>query len=304
MNIFTTPASFILIIAVGFILKYNNIVGRNDYIILTKILLNVTLPAAVIIAFSKLSYSNDFFIVVLVGLISSSVPLFVWYSLSGRSTTQSRMFSMLNVSGFNVGCFALPFISAMLGEHAGGYAVLFDTGNALMMTGGAFAITTSILRTSSHQTSILSGIVRQLAKSHLFILYVFMAVLVAFGVHLPELFIKLLEPISQANSFVAMLIIGLMFTSQVSLRKFILSVKIIFLRLIHGVVFSILIYHYLPVAEPTRQVLAIIVFSPVSALAPLFTLKSKGDVELSSFINSLSIIIGLISMSIVSMIIL
>lgn len=304
MSLFYTPASFILIILLGFILKSTRWLGKDDALILTKILLNVTLPATIIIAFSKLSYSSEFFLIVLVGLTASCAPLLLWFCLSVKSDSESRLFSMINVSGFNIGCFALPFINSLIGDQAGAYAALFDTGNALMMTGGAFAIATSLLRINGNETGIIKSIAKQLAKSHLFILYILLTIFVALDITLPEPLLKLIEPIAQANAFVAMLIIGLMFTPQVGKKKLTLSLKIIFFRLINSAIFSILIYNYLPVSEAARQVLAIIVFSPISALAPLFTLKSKGDVELSSFTNNLSILVGLISMSVVSMIVL
>lgn len=304
MSIFYTPASFILIIMLGFTLKHFKIVKKDDYVVLTKILINVTLPATIIVAFSRITYSNDFFVIVLIGLIASCFPLLIYFLISGKSDTQSRLFSMINVSGFNVGCFALPFINSLMGEHAGAYAALFDTGNALIMTGGAFAIATALLQTESNQAGVFKGIISQLSKSHLFLLYIALTLLVAIDIHFPVALLKLVEPIAQANSFIAMLIIGLMFKPDIGSRKLCVTFKIITFRLVNSTIFAVIIYYYLPVSEPIRNVLVIIIFAPISSLAPLFTLKSGGDVELSSFINNISIVVGLITMSVISIFIL
>ena len=43
-----------------------------------------------------------------------------------------------------------------------------------------------------------------------------------------------------------------------------------------------------------RQALAVLVFSPIAAAAPAFTADMKGDINLASAVNSLSIIISMV----------
>ena len=50
-----------------------------------------------------------------------------------------------------------------------------------------------------------------------------------------------------------------------------------------------------------RQVLALVVFSPVSALAPIFTARCGGDIGLAGFAGSISIILSIAAMTVCMM---
>ena len=52
-------------------------------------------------------------------------------------------------------------------------------------------------------------------------------------------------------------------------------------------------YFLLPFELEVRQALVILMFSPVASAIPAFTAELKGDVGLSSAINSLSILLSI-----------
>ena len=53
-------------------------------------------------------------------------------------------------------------------------------------------------------------------------------------------------------------------------------------------------YFWLPFALEVRQAIALIALGPVSSVSPAFTGRVGGDVELSSAVNSLSIVISIV----------
>ena len=53
-------------------------------------------------------------------------------------------------------------------------------------------------------------------------------------------------------------------------------------------------YFLLPLALEYRQALALLVFSPISSVAPAFTSELKGDVGLASAINSVSVLVSIV----------
>ena len=57
-------------------------------------------------------------------------------------------------------------------------------------------------------------------------------------------------------------------------------------------------YELLPFSLEVRQAMALVSLGPISAVAPAFTGKLKGDVEMSSAINSLSIIISIVLLTV------
>ena len=58
--------------------------------------------------------------------------------------------------------------------------------------------------------------------------------------------------------------------------------------------FSLVFFFLLPFALEVRQALVILAFSPISSAIPGFTQELKGDVGLSSALNSISIIISVV----------
>lgn len=59
-------------------------------------------------------------------------------------------------------------------------------------------------------------------------------------------------------------------------------------------VLALCYYFLLPFALEVRQALVILAFSPIGSAIPVFTAELKGDVGLSSVINSVSIVISIV----------
>ena len=80
--------------------------------------------------------------------------------------------------------------------------------------------------------------------------------------------------------------------------------RILVPRYVIGLVFAALCWFLLPVPAVYRQTLVIPLLGPVSSAVPAFTAQLKGDYELSSAINSFSILISIVMIIAALMIIL
>ena len=58
-------------------------------------------------------------------------------------------------------------------------------------------------------------------------------------------------------------------------------------------IFSLIFYFMLPFALEVRQALVILAFSPIGSAVPGFTEQLKGDVGLSSALNSFAMVISI-----------
>lgn len=143
--VFYKPLSFFLIICSGYLLKKKGFFRKDDYKLLSKIVLTFTMPCAVIGTFAGFERDVSLFWIVLLGFLCSLIPMLVVYLLSFRQEKIRRIFSMINTSGYAIGSFTLPLIQGFYGAYSGVITCMFDTGNAVMMTGGAYAITSSLL---------------------------------------------------------------------------------------------------------------------------------------------------------------
>ena len=73
--------------------------------------------------------------------------------------------------------------------------------------------------------------------------------------------------------------------------------KILIVRYGIGLAFSLGFFFLLPFSLEIRQALALVVLGPVSSVSPAFTGKLGGDVELSSAINSLTIVVSIVAIT-------
>lgn len=289
--------SFILIIFLGYGLK--KLVFRDPacHRILAFILLNITLPATVIHAFSHFQRDTSLLLVVLLGFLCALIPMLIVYLISHRLPTEKRAFSMINVTGFNIGAFSLPFIQNFFGPGGMIVACLFDIGNAFMVTGGSFAFTSTLLRTSSGERQTVGILLKKFICSVPFDTYMLMLLVVIFNIPVPDTIMILLEPLANANSFIAMLLIGMMFEFRTRADKYRTMCSVIGLRLLFGAICSFLLYFCLPFPQEIRQVLAVVAFAPVSSIAPIYTVRCQSDGALSSLTLSISILFALAIMT-------
>lgn len=289
--------SFVLIIILGYILKKRVFREPVYQRILAFLLLNITLPATVIHAFAHFQRDASLLIIILFGFLGAFIPMLVVYLTSFRQPTEKRAFSMINVTGFNIGAFSLPFVQNFFGPGGMIVACLFDIGNAVMVAGGSFAFTSTFLRTNPGEKQTAGTLLKKFVSSVPFDTYMLMLLVVIFGIPVPDTITTLLEPFAHANSFIAMLLIGMMFEFRTRPDKYRTMFSLIGLRLVFGAICSALLYFTLPFPEEARQVLAMVAFAPVSSLAPIYTVRCQSDGALSSLTLSISILFSLAIMT-------
>ena len=281
--------AYILMIFMGYALKRVGFFAPTDYRIFSNIVMNITLPAAVITSFASQKIDPAMILIVLLGLSGNLILILVGYLISLRRSSPTRLLYMLNIPGYNIGAFTMPFAQSFLGPLGGATTSLFDTGNALMVTGGTFALASRMLK--SGQTVRLRDMFRILRSSMPFLTYFTMLVLIVLRIRIPDIVVSLVSPIGAANAFVAMLMIGLMFEIRPDRKSVKKAAVILLVRYLGSAALALIFYNLLPFS---RQALVIVVFSPISVLAPTFTERGQGDGALASLINSLSIVISLV----------
>ena len=289
--------SFILIILTGYILKKLLFRDPAPQRLLAFVLLNITLPATVIHAFGQFSRDTSLFFIVLLGFLCSFIPMMLVYLASWRQRKEKRAFAMINVTGFNIGAFSLPFIQNFFGPGGMIVACLFDIGNAVMVTGGSFAFTSTFLQTNPGEKQTAGTLLKKFIGSVPFDTYMLMLWLVLFGIPVHDTVLTLIEPVANANAFVAMLLIGMMFEFRTRADKYRTMFSVIGMRLFFGAACSALLYFFLPFSLEIRQVLAVVAFAPVSSIAPIYTIRCQSDGALSSLTLSISILFSLVIMT-------
>lgn len=124
--------------------------------------------------------------------------------------------------------------------------------------------------------------------------YLFMYILYWLHLSLPVPVLNIAQLVANANAFLAMLMLGVGFKLSGDRTQMNKIVKMLGVRYGVAVLTAAAFYFLLPFSLEYRQALAVLVFSPIAAAAPAFTADMKGDINLASAVNSLSIIISMV----------
>lgn len=292
-DVLTRAGCFVAIIVLGFVLKRLGLFKESDFSVLSTIVLKITLPAAIITNFANKELDPSMFVLTLLGVLCGAVYIVLGFLLNLKSNKEQRAFDILNLPGYNIGCFALPFVQSFLGPTGVIATCLFDIGNGFICLGTAFSI--AVMVKDGGRFS-LKRVLSTLRKSIPFILYVVMPILCLAHISIPTPITSFAGIIGNANAFMAMFMIGVGFKISADKTQIGRIVKILAVRFGVAALIAVCFYMFLPFASEIRKTLVLLVFSPVGAAVPAFTSQLKGDVGLSSAINSLTIICSIIMM--------
>ncbi|MCI8888368.1 MAG: AEC family transporter [Hungatella sp.] len=289
--VLSRAACFIGIIILGYGLRRIGFFKEEDFHVLSKIVLKITLPAAIVFSFADKEINPSMLIISLLGLSGGLVYIAAGFLMNVRASRERKAFEILNMSGYNIGNFTLPFVQSFLGPSGVVVTSLFDTGNAVVCLGGAYSAA-SMVKGESKGVPVVQ-IVKTLAKSVPFDTYLIMTILCLLGIRLPAQAVSFAGIIADGNAFMAMLMIGVGFKLSGDRSQTGTIIRILAVRYGIAAVLSAVFYFLLPMPLEYRQTLAILVFAPIASAAPAFTADLKGDIGLSSAVNSISILISI-----------
>lgn len=294
LDLLSRAGCFVAIIVLGFVLRRIGFFKEGDFRVLSQIALKITLPASVVVSFAQMTVEPAMLTVVLISLTCGLVYIGIAFLLNIKGNKEQRAFDVLNIPGYNIGLFAVPFVQSFLG--AGGVIVtsLFDTGNAFVCLGGSYGIASSV---KDGKGFSFKRIGKALVTSVPFMTYIIMIILNLTRIQLPGVVLSFAEVIKNASTFVAMLMIGVGFELKADKKQLGQIFKIVAVRYGLAAIFASVFYFVLPFALEVRQALVLLAFSPISAAVPAFTGELKSDVGLSSAVNSVCILCSIVFMT-------
>jgi len=292
LQILTRAGSFIAIIVLGYVLKRAGVFKEEDFGVLSKICIRITLPGAIITSFAGKEIDPGLLVLLFLGIGCGVLYICLGFLLNLRSAKEDRAFDILNLPGYNIGCFTMPFAQSFLGPMGVIATSLFDSGNAFICLGGAFGVASSV---KDGRGFDFKRIFKALSRSVPFMTYLIMVAMNLLKLPVPGMVIECASIIGGANSFMAMFMIGVGFKLTLGDRSQTGKiVKILGVRYGVGVILAVLFYFVLPFDIQVRQALVILAFSPIGSAVPPFTAELGGDVGLSSAINSMAIVISIL----------
>lgn len=291
LDILTRAGCFVAIIVLGYFLKKIGFFKQEDFTILSRITIRITLPAAIITSFGGKEIDLSLLILVLLGLGCGVIYICLGFFSNLHKSKEQRAFDMLNLAGYNIGTFVIPFAQSFLGPMGVIATSLFDTGNAVVCLGGAYSLARMV---QEGQGFSLKRLLQSLLRSVPFVCYVIMLGMNLLRISVPGPVMSCAEIIGSANAFMAMLTIGVGFKLEGDRSQISTIVRLILIRYGIGAILAALFFFCLPFELEVRQALVILALSPIGSAVPAFTGELKGNVGLSSALNSISIVISIV----------
>lgn len=301
LDIVARAGCFVAIIVLGYVLRRIGFFKEEDFKVLSKIVIKITLPAAIVYSFSGKEIDPSMLLLGLIGLGGGVIYMLLAYVLNRRNGKEQQAFEILNTSGYNIGNFTLPFVQSFLGPMGVITTSLFDTGNACVCLGGSYSVASIVKENSGFS---IKRILKALSKSVAFDCYVVMITLNLLHISLPAPVVSFAEIIANGNAFMAMLMIGVGFKLTGDKKQLGSIIRILLVRYLVALIIAVGAFYLLPFSLEVRQAVVILAFSPIASAAPAFTEELKGDVGLSSAVNSISIVCSIIFIVLLLMIML
>jgi len=292
-DILIRAGSFIAIIVLGFVLRRIGFFKEEDFGILSKITLRITLPASIVVSFATMEMDPALLTLTLLGFGGGVIYVGLAFLLNLRNSKERRAFDIVNFAGYNIGLFTMPFVQNFLGPVGVMATSLFDTGNAVVCLGGSYGVASMIKDGSGFS---VKRICKALFTSVPFVSYLLMVLWNLSGIPVPGFLISCADVIRGANAFMAMLMIGVGFKLSANRQQIGHILKVLAVRYGVATVLALLFYFVLPFPLEVRQTLVILAFSPIGSAAPAFTAELKENVGLASAVNSICILCSIVIM--------
>ena len=291
LEVLTRAGCFIAIIILGFVLRKIGLFQKEDFRVLSTITIKITLPAAIITSFAGKQIDPGMLVIVLLGFGGGVLYMLAAFVINLRSSREKRAFEVLNLPGYNIGAFTMPFAQSFLGPAGVIVTSLFDTGNAFVCLGGAYGVAAMI---KDGRGFSLKRLFKALLTSVPFLCYIVMMTMNLARIPVPGIVVSFAQILGSANAFMAMFMIGVGFELTGDRSKLGTVIKIVSIRYAVATVLALLCWFTLPFSLEIRRALVILVFSPIGSAVPAFTQELKEDVGLSSTINSICIVISIV----------
>ena len=296
-NVLTQTIVYVVLLFAGYGFKKAGIFKVEDTDFLKKVILYLTMPAMAVNGLKDLELQPSFLWCFLVGFGTSTILMLVGMAVTRRKSPEERVMYLFNFNTYNIGNFAIPFLTGLISTEGFAALCLFDIGVAIYLYGIDYSLAEAVK--GGKGSFSLKFLLKKIFTSPITDMYLLMILLAALHLRLPDPILKLASVMGNANAFLAMLSIGILFELNLEKKNLWDMVKFFVLR--YGTILLIMagVILFIPFSQDIRQAICVLLMAPVASIAPLLTMNAGGDGAKAAQINSVSILIGIAGMMVV-----
>ncbi len=298
LDVLVKALSLVIIIGIGFGFKRLGWLTTAHFPIFSRLVLTVTLPAALITAFSQYEFHPALLVLTIASLAVNTFQQSVGYFLNRKYGRRLQSFAVLHSGGYNIGAFATPYMAAMMGPQVMLYTSMFDIGVAVGNAGVGYGWASSLVSPDGHGR-LRSTLVA--LRNPVLVTYIALLALLVSGITLPTELIAFTSVIGAANPFLAMFMIGVGLELRLPRHTLKLAARFLLVRYLIVVPVAVACWFLIPGPDELRAVVCALWFAPLAAMSSAFTERLGLDVEASAFTTSVSILVGIVAIPLVLM---
>ncbi len=291
-------AAFVFFIWLGWFLRRSGMLKQSAFDAVSVLVLYVTLPCIIITNLNGIHIEGIMLLVVLLGFLFNAAMLGYAWVVSRRLTDEKkRDFFRLNLGGFSVGPLAVPYIQAFYPTTGLMTAFMFDVGNVIMAGGGTYALLAGAHEKDRSFFKVAKAILGRMVRSGPLVTFAVVVGMSVVGLKFPDAVTTVTKVGAQANTMLAMIMIGESIELSMSRDKFVQILKILSNRWLLCIVFALTCAYFMPFEGEVRMAMVLVCLSPVPAMSLIYTAQLGCDVGMGANLNSLSVILSIIVMS-------
>ena len=296
-NVLTQTIVYVVLLFAGYGFKKAGIFKVEDTDFLKKVILYLTMPAMAVNGLKDLELQPSFLWCFLVGFGTSTILMLVGMAATRKKSPEEKVMYLFNLNTYNIGNFAIPFLTGLLSTDGFAALCLFDIGVAIYLYGIDYSLAEAVKGGKSRFS--LKFLLKKIFTSPITDMYLLMILLAALHLRLSEPVLKLASVMGNANAFLAMLSIGILFELKLDRKNLREMVKFFALR--YGTILVIMagVILFIPFSPDIRQAICVLLAAPVASIAPLLTQNAGGDGAKAAQVNSVSILLGIAGMMVV-----
>lgn len=293
MELLVQAGTLVAIIALGQVIKRVGWVAARDFRTLAIIAIRITLPCALITSFDDFTIGPDLLRISAFGFGAVLLGQALTFVVEHRRGRSAQAFGMLNVSNFNIGLFALPYLATILGPEAVVVAAMFDIGNALAAAGLGYGVGLSLARGFRPRAGVF---LRTIFSSPVFVTYLVLVTLGLLHIRLPAFAIAFTSTVAAANTFVAMLMIGVGLELVLEPGTYRTALRYLLTRWVSVALAIVLLWLFMPFSAAEKSVLTVVLCAPMAAMVTGFTDEAGLDVRVSTLMATVTVAVALVAM--------
>lgn len=296
-EILVKALAMVAIIALAVGLKRTGLLRVTDFRVLSTLVLWVTLPAALLTAFNGFALDPGLLVLTGLAMVLNTLQQAIGFLLARRHGRREQAFAVINSGSYNIGAFSTPYLAGIIGPHAMIFSTMFDIGGALSTAGSGYAWGTALAEPP--HSGWLRRVLLAVFRSPVFVTYLVLVALMVTHLRLPDPVITLTSTVGAANPYLAMTMIGVGLELKLPSSKFRRALKMLAVRYAFALLATAAVWLWLPMAAEIRTIVCMLMFAPMASMLSAFTSRLEMDLELSAYLTSVTILVGIVAMPVV-----